>query len=127
MTVTSSALFQSGRRLGVVCTSTDHIGPFMELYEAGDDPSRESDTHGRAALLLVESLIHGLIARSVLSVAEGVEVMEVALDTQIAISDDADAPSASMRKVAALLSSLLHSLSMDLPREIPGPSAPDAI
>lgn len=78
----------------------------------------EPDAHGRAALLLVESLIHGLTARSVLSVAEAVSVMEIALDAQVAIADDAVQPTSSMRQATMLLSSLLDSLRIDLPDEL---------
>lgn len=38
----------------------------------------EPDAHGQAEMLLVESLIHGLIARSVISVADAVEIVEIA-------------------------------------------------
>jgi len=78
---------------------------------AADD---EPDAHGRAALLLVESLIHGLTARSVLSVGEAVSIMEIALDAQIAMSEDAGQPTPAMRKATALLTSLVASLRIDL-------------
>ena len=90
----------------------------MESFEAHGHPLSDSDAHGRAALLLVESLIHSLVARSVLSVAEGVEVMEIALEAQEAIVQDAPDPTPSMRHATALLKSLVHSLRMDL-REDP--------
>ncbi len=83
---------------------------------AADIPD-EPDAHGRAALLLVESLIHGLTARSVLSVGEAVSIMEVALDAQIAISDDEAQPTPAMRKATALLTSLVASLRIDLTDE----------
>ncbi len=73
------------------------------------------DAHGRAALILVESLIHGLIARSVLTVADGVWVMELALDAQLAIIEDAASPTPSMREAATRLGDLMASLRIDLP------------
>jgi hypothetical protein len=42
----------------------------------------EPDPYGQAALLLVESLIHGLVDRSVLTLAEAVDVVTVALDVK---------------------------------------------
>ena len=79
---------------------------------AADD---EPDAHGRAALLLVESLIHGLTARSVLSVGEAVSIMEIALDAQIAVADDAAQPTPSMQAATTLLFSLTESMKLDLP------------
>lgn len=42
--------------------------------------AHDADAHGQAALLLVESLVHGLIARSVISVTEAVEIVDVAAE-----------------------------------------------
>ena len=39
-------------------------------------------TQGAAALLLVESLIHGLIARSILSLQEAIDILDVAADVE---------------------------------------------
>lgn len=41
-----------------------------------------ADGHGKAALLLVESLIHGLIANSVLTVADAIEIIDTAADVE---------------------------------------------
>ncbi len=79
-----------------------------------DGQGADPEAHGRAALLLVESLIHGLIARSIFSVAEAVGIVEIALDAQIAIGDDAGQPTASMQKATALLSTLAATLRIDL-------------
>lgn len=57
------------------------------------------DRHGQAALLLVESLIHSLIARAALTVEEAIETIEVATDAERELRDasgvlrDIDAPS----------------------------------
>ena len=40
------------------------------------------DAQGAAALLLVESLIHGLIARSVLSVQDAVDIIDIAANIE---------------------------------------------
>lgn len=85
-------------------------GP-LPVYAEGHSPT---DAHGRAALLLVESLIHGLAERSILTVAEAVSIMETALDAQIAITDDAAKPTTSMQQASVLLSTLVESLRIDL-------------
>ncbi len=87
---------------------------------ASDRPSSSpsasgGDAHGRAALLLVESLIHELIARSVFTVADGVSVMELARDAQLAIIEDAASPPPAMDEAAMLLAALAASLRIDLP------------
>lgn len=79
----------------------------------GDTPS-DGDAHGRAALLLVESLIHGLTERAVLTVREAVEIMEVAVAAQEEIAEDAPRPSSSMFRATALLRSLAASLQPDV-------------
>jgi hypothetical protein len=72
----------------------------------------EPDPHGQAALLLVESLIHGLVGRRVLSLQEAVDVIEVALDAQIGLEDI----DRSIAPATDLLQALLRSLEIDLPR-----------
>jgi len=69
--------------------------------------------YGRAALLLVESLIHGLVERELLTVREAVEIMEAALEAQVELVEDATNPSASMRQASTLLASLVASLQND--------------
>ena len=78
------------------------------------DDRLPTDAHGRAALLLVESLIHGLAERSILTVAEAVSIMETALEAQIAIAEDTAMPTASMQQASVLLSTLVQSLRLDL-------------
>lgn len=53
----------------------------------GDDhnpfgSTMKDPTKGAAALLLVESLIHGLIARSILSVQEAVDIIDIAANIE---------------------------------------------
>jgi hypothetical protein len=71
------------------------------------------DPHGQAALLLVESLIHGLIGRRVLSVQDAVDIVEVALDAQIAMAE----VGRSLALTTDLLEGMLRSLEVDLPRQ----------
>ncbi len=73
------------------------------------------DAHGQAAMLLVESLIHGLIARSVLSVAEAVEIVDVAAEVKREIAADLGDSPATMRKSLSLLRAISASLKLDIP------------
>lgn len=75
---------------------------------------REPDAHGQAAMLLVESLIHGLIARSALSVREAIEIVEVAAEVKIEIGADLGDSPATMRRSLALLGAISSSLRQDL-------------
>lgn len=78
------------------------------------DVRREPDMHGQAAMLLIESLIHGLIARGVLSVADAFEIVDVAAEVKMEIGADlGDSPS-TMRGSLALLSSIGASLRQDI-------------
>lgn len=75
---------------------------------------REPDAHGQAAMLLVESLIHGLIARSVLSVADAIEIVAVAADVKQDIAADLGDSPATLQKSISLLNAISLSLSSDL-------------
>ena len=71
------------------------------------------DSHGHASLLLVESLIHGLVERDVISNADAVEIVESADSVQVDVAEAADGHGAPMWKSHALLSSIAESLRQD--------------
>jgi hypothetical protein len=73
------------------------------------------DPHGRAALLLVESLIHSLIDIDSLSIEGAVAVIEVARDAQLDLVDAERSPEAATE----LLEDILRSIQNDLPRNAP--------
>ncbi|OAN67106.1 hypothetical protein [Sphingomonas sp. TDK1] len=75
------------------------------------------DAHGEAAILLVESLLHGLIARSVISLADAVEIVEAAADAKEEIAFELGANATTRQTSIALLDSIRASLSHDLPRD----------
>lgn len=75
------------------------------------------DAHGQAAMLLVESLIHGLIARSVITVAEAVEIVGIAAEVKEDIAVSLGDSPATMRKSLTLLQAITDSLESDIPRE----------
>jgi hypothetical protein len=76
-------------------------------------PAREPDAHGQAALLLVESLIHDLVARAVISVDEAVEIVEVAAEVKAEVAAELGDSPATMRHSLALLESIGRSLRGD--------------
>lgn len=76
-------------------------------------PLRGPDAHGQAAMLLVESLIHGLIARSVISVGDAIEIVEVAADVKHEIADEMGDSPATLRKSLGLLTAITASLTND--------------
>ncbi len=73
------------------------------------------DAHGQAALILVESLMHGLMEQCVLNVGDSVEVVESAIEVQAAIAEAADGASENMWRSHALLSTIATSMRRDLP------------
>lgn len=85
------------------------------LADTAPSPFRATgpDPHGQAALLLVESLIHGLIGNSVLSVREAATVVEVARDAQAGLADAGRSPAAATPLLEAVLQSLEHDLRGD--------------
>ena len=73
------------------------------------------DAHGQAAMLLVESLIHGLVARSIITVEDAVEIVTVAAEVKEEIADElGDSPS-TMRKSLSILNAVAISIANDLP------------
>ena len=79
-----------------------------------DAPRREPDAHGQAALLLVESLIHDLVGRSVISVQEAIDIVEVAAEVKAEVAADLGDSPATMRHSLALLESIGRSLRGDV-------------
>ena len=74
------------------------------------------DPHGHAAMLLVESLLHGLIARNVITVSEAVEIVDTATEISVDIARDGGRDPVDVRQSIGLLESISTSLSRDLPR-----------
>lgn len=75
-----------------------------------------SGAHGQAALLLVESLLHTLIDKSVISVAEAIEVVATAVEVEEEMIE-ANGDPAQLRYSLTLLQNIILSLSRDLPEE----------
>ena len=71
------------------------------------------DAQGQAAMLLVESLIHGLIARSVITVADAVEIINVAVEVRTEVGTELGDTPATLARSLAMLSALGDSLSRD--------------
>jgi hypothetical protein len=73
------------------------------------------DAYGQAALLLVESLLHGLVARSVISLADAVEIVGIAADVKEEIALELGDDAKTRQRSLVLLESIRASLSNDLP------------
>lgn len=78
------------------------------------DAEHGPDAHGHAAMLLVESLIHGLIARDVITVADAVEIVDIAIDVQVDDGHDRDAIPPNLQRSLGLLDAIGNSLSRDV-------------
>ncbi len=87
-------------------TSRDAARPVVDI--SGPDP------HGPAALLLVESLIHGLCEKSVLSVSEALEIVDRAVEVQSDQAEAADGAGEPLWRAHALLIAIAASLRTDL-------------
>ena len=78
----------------------------------------EPDAHGQAALLLTESLIHALVDKGQLSVADAVEVIETAADVKVEVATVAGESKTRMNESLVLLGKM--SASFEIDRAIPG-------
>ncbi|HZG45696.1 MAG TPA: hypothetical protein VEZ41_05450 [Allosphingosinicella sp.] len=73
----------------------------------------EPDAHGQAAMLLVESLIHGLVERSVISVADAIGIVEAAAEVKVEVAAElGDSPN-TMRRSLEMLGAIGESLRLD--------------
>lgn len=68
----------------------------------------------QAALLLVESLMHALVARSVISVADAVEVIDVAFEVERDRQDELGGAPAAVSPTNSLLLAIRESMAIDL-------------
>ena len=80
---------------------------------AGESVPSMPDAHGHAALLLVESLIHGLLARSIITIDDAIDIVETADSVQVDVAEVAGDQRAAMWRSHALLSSIAESLRQD--------------
>lgn len=77
------------------------------------DALEPPESHGRAALLLVESLIHGLCENGTLTMAEAIAIAERAAEVQSEQAEEADGAGAPMWRSHAMLASIVASLKTD--------------
>lgn len=82
--------------------------------EGGQHPHVE-EPHGEAALLLSESLLHGLIASSLLTVRQAVDIVDTAVEVRQELAGDHGTHSAGAVRSIAMLSAIRSSLERDLP------------
>lgn len=75
----------------------------------------KNDAHGQAALLLVESLIHGLCQNATLNVTDAIDIAERAVSVQFDKAEAAEHRQTSMWDSHALLMSIAASLRTDSP------------
>lgn len=86
-----------------------------EIFNSHYNPrAREFDPHGHAAILLIESLIHGLIEKEVLSVAEAVEIVDVATEVKSELGAELGELTPASRTSINLLQDIGASLRFDL-------------
>lgn len=96
-----------------MCTGVG-VGPEISNDNADAGSGHGPDAHGQAAILLVESLLHGLIARQVLTVADAIEIVDVATDVRADSDGDlADSP-ANLRRSVGVLAAISTSLRRDV-------------
>ncbi len=73
----------------------------------------EPDAHGQAAMLLTESLIFGLIERSVISVADAIDIVETAAEVKAEIGADLGDSPETLDRSLNLLDAISDSLKLD--------------
>lgn len=83
-----------------------------ETIDSQDGASIADDAYGQAALALVESLLHELLARGALTADQTMTVLTIAHDAQFAIADDRlNSPAA--RSAVGLLAAIARSFQAD--------------
>lgn len=75
---------------------------------------RTPDAHGQAAMLLVESLIHGLIGQKLISVADAIAIVDVATEVKSEVGEELAETPETLQKSIYLLQAVSASLRLDL-------------
>ena len=70
------------------------------------------DAHGEAAMLLLDSLIHDLVMRSVLNIEEAIDLVTVAIDARVEIAADRGDVDEAHDRTLALLAAVRASLAI---------------
>ena len=73
-----------------------------------------SEASGQAAILLVETLLHKLVERSIISLKDAVEIVDTAIEVGAETQDDANSPTAANPGTMAMLTTIGDSLRADL-------------
>lgn len=68
--------------------------------------SAKPDAHGQAAYLLIESLIHGLIAQSTITLDAAIDIVDVATEVKVELGDSPETTPTSLRLLEGLAGSL---------------------
>lgn len=79
------------------------------------DDRADPDAHGQAALLLVESLIHGLIENGKLSVTDALNIATSAAEVKEAVVDDGTESRATAELSLQMITRIVASLEIDRP------------
>ncbi|WP_174293450.1 hypothetical protein [Sphingomonas bacterium] len=75
----------------------------------------EPDSHGQAALLLVESIIHTLIDAKVLSRVQVIGAVRTAAEVKVEVADELGESEANMRRSLGLLTAIERTLTVGEP------------
>ncbi|MBC7769359.1 MAG: hypothetical protein H7124_11285 [Phycisphaerales bacterium] len=73
----------------------------------------EPDAQGQAALLLTESLIHTLVDKGLLTIADAVALVQSAAEVKVEVADEAGESKGRMRESLAFLSKMAGSFGAD--------------
>ena len=88
------------------------------LNDNSEEPSPDArpvvDGQAKAAILLVESLIHGLIERNLISVSDALNIIETAAAADAEINADNGPHPARLRDATTVLGSISSSLQCDI-------------
>lgn len=83
----------------------------------------EPDPHGQAALLLAESMLHGLIERAVITTADAVEIVAIAAEVKAEVGDAALESERVVAKSLQLLTAIRQSIELDMEGSAPAAGA----
>jgi hypothetical protein len=79
-----------------------------------DRSSESADAHGQAAMLLIESLIHTLIEKDLITVADAMEIIGTAIEVKFdGAGEEGDSAATTIRSLE-LLDAIGNSLSRDV-------------
>lgn len=98
------------------CVALSPLSEQIQMAKSNNDSDvgkhmlENADSHGHAALFLLESLIHSLVDNETINLAEAQNIVNIAIDATYEIAGELSPQPEPLLQAASLLTNIRHSL-----------------